>query len=255
MTPVLRLAALGSHVEVRCVGENAELLATSMRTAWSRCLVASGADAPAPAGVVESRLDDPERLVRRLMLTTQDITRALIRPQRGRLLMFHAGAVAHPDTGRSLVYVAPGGTGKTTLSRLLGRRFGYLTDETVGINDTGVILPYPKPLSVRRDGSHVLKDEHSPDDLGLLPAPPRPQVSRVVLLDRQADARTPEIEQVAFMDTLFALTEQTSSLAALERPLHRLEQLIDTAGPVLRVRYAEAEDVETALADLIGGSP
>ena len=30
----------------------------------------------------------------------------------GQLLMFHAGAVAHPETGRALVFVAPGGTAR-----------------------------------------------------------------------------------------------------------------------------------------------
>lgn len=71
------------------------------------------------------------------MLTTQDITRALIAAQIGTLLMLHAGAVSDPVTGRSLVYVAAGGTGKTTLTRRLGQRFGYLTDETVGIDKAG----------------------------------------------------------------------------------------------------------------------
>lgn len=42
---------------------------------------------------------------------------ALISTQTGRLLMFHAGAVAHPVIGRSLVFIAEGGTGKTTLAR------------------------------------------------------------------------------------------------------------------------------------------
>lgn len=60
--------------------------------------------------------------------------------------------------GASLVYVAPGSTGKTTLSQLLGQRFGYLTDETVGIADDGTIFPYPKPLSVRRPDASHLKD-------------------------------------------------------------------------------------------------
>ena len=167
------------------------------------------------------RLDDPDRLAKRLMTTTQDITRALIRSQRGRLLMLHAGAVSHPETGESLVYVAPGGTGKTTLSRLLGRSFGYLTDETVGLDATGTILPYPKPLSVRAD-QPGLKHEVSPDALGLLPAPAQPRVARVVLLDRRVDAHEAEVEEVGFMDALFALTEQSSSLPMLDRPLHRL---------------------------------
>lgn len=252
MTHVLRLGALGSHLEVRCVGDGAQALSDAMRVAWSRCLVEGDSAAMPPPEWIEVRLDDPDRLPRRLMTATQEITRALITSQRGRLLMLHAGAVSHPVTGESLVYVAPGGTGKTTLSQLLGRTFGYLTDETVGIDDTGAIAPYQKPLSVRAD-QPGLKDEVSPDALGLLAAPDRPRVARVVLLDRGGQAQGPQIEEVAFMDALFALTEQSSSLSRLERPLHRLAELIDSAGPVLRVRYADAPDVADELAGLIGG--
>ncbi len=86
-------------------------------------------------------------------------------------------------------------------------------------------------------------------------APAQPRVSRVVLLDRRADAHHPRIEEVDFMDALFALTQQSSSLSTLDRPLQRMADLIDGAGPVLRVRYAEAEDVEHDLARLIGGTP
>jgi len=256
MTHVLRLSALGTRLDVHCTGERADLLATSMRVAWSRCIVEGDEAAPTKAAPpVEARLDDQGDLARRLMLTTQDITRALIGAQIGRLLMLHAGAVSDPATGRSLVYVAPGGTGKTTLTRRLGQRFGYLTDETVGIDKAGVILPYPKPLSVRRPDGLGPKDEVSPDTLGLEPAHPQPRATRVVLLDRRPDVAGLELEEIPFMDALFALTEQSSSLPRLDRPLHRLAELIDAAGPVLRVRYAEASDVEAELTRLIGDAP
>lgn len=254
MTPVLRLAALGSEVEVRCAGESADLLAMRMRAAWSRCLAPGDAESTHPVEVLEARLDDPSGVAQRLMLTTQEITRAVIAAQAGRLLMLHAGAVSHPGTGASVVYVAAGGTGKTTLSRRLGRTLGYLTDETVGIDDGGAIKPYPKPLSVRRPSGLGPKDEVSPDSLGLLAAPPRPYAARVVLLDRQPTSIRPEVEELAFMDALFALTEQTSSLPRLSSPLHRLGSLIDTCGPVLRIRYAEARDVDYQVAQLIGGA-
>ena len=64
-----------------------------------------------------------------------------------------------------------------------------------------------------------------------------------------------EIEEVGFMDALFALTEQSSSLPMLDRPLQRMADLIDSAGPVLRVRYAEAADVEHDLARAHRRSP
>lgn len=117
-----------------------------------------------------------------------------------------------------------------------------------------MILPYPKPLSVRRSDGLGPKDEVSPDTLGLEPAHPQPRATRVVLLDRRPDVAGPELEEVPFMDALFALTEQSSSLPRLDRPLHRLAELIDVAGPVLRVQYAEAADIEPDLTALIAGA-
>jgi len=254
VTHVLRLAALGTHLEVKCTGESADLLVSAMRTAWSRCLSTETPDGASDTPPVDAHLDDPSGLTQRLMLTTQEITRALIGTQAGRLLMLHAGAVSHPETGASLVYVAPGGTGKTTLSQRLGRHLAYLTDETVGITDAGGILPYPKPLSVRRVEGTGLKDEVSPDRLDLVPAPMAPQVSRVVVLVRDQPPGVVHLEELTVMDALFAVVEETSSLSSLARPLHRLAALHDAAGPVLRVRYGEASDVESELAGLIGGS-
>ena len=256
MTHVLPLSALGTRVDVHCTGNCADLLASSMRMAWSRCLI--GDDGPTPPRVraatpVSARLDDANDLAQRLMLTTQSITRALITAQAGNLLMLHAGAVSHPTTGQSLVYVAAGGTGKTTLTRRLGQSCGYLTDETVGIDEAGVILPYPKPLSVRRPDGYGPKDEVSPDALGLLAAHPRPSVARVVLLNRGPDSARHAVEEVPFMDALVALTEQSSSLPRMDRPLHRLANFIDAVGPVLRVTYTEASDVDAELLALVGG--
>ncbi len=82
-----------------------------------------------------------------LEVATQDITKAFIGQHHGKLLMLHAGAVTD-EAGRTLAYVAPSGTGKSTLTRLLAREFGCVTDETVGIRvDTLEVLPYPKPVT------------------------------------------------------------------------------------------------------------
>ena len=115
------LAALGVTITVDPA--EASLDPGRFRRLWSRALTApsdgSARVALHPGSSMES--------------ATQEITRAFIEQRQGQLLMFHAGAVADPTTGRSLVYVAPGGTGKSTLTTKLGREFGYLTDETVGI--------------------------------------------------------------------------------------------------------------------------
>jgi hypothetical protein len=254
MTELLRLRGLGAEVDVRCTGDAARVVAAAMRQAWSRCLVPLVADdgGRLVAEPVDIHLVDEGRLPFQLMMATQRITRSLIAARAGQLLMLHAGAVSHPESGVGLVYVAPGGTGKTTLSRLLGRSFGYLTDEAVGIDESGTIHPYPKPLSVRRPEQADLKDEVSPDALELLPGPARARVGQLVLLDRRAEACEVALEEVPFMDAVFELVEQTSSLAELPRPLHCLADLIDATGPVLRLRYSEAAHVEEDLMALIG---
>lgn len=255
MTEGLRLHGLGAVVEVQCTGEAAADLASAMRVAWSRCLEpGAGFDrvASAPVTLLEVSLDAPADLATCLMRTTQKVTRSLIEARAGQLLMFHAGAVSDPRSGRSVAYVARGGTGKTTLSRLLGQRLCYLTDEAVGIDASGTIHPYPKPLSVRRHDVPDVKDELSPDVLGLLPAPERPRISRVVLLDRHAECTGVEAEELTFMDALFGLAEQSSSLSTLPRPLHLLADLIDEVGPVLRLRYSEAPEVADDILGLIG---
>ncbi len=256
----LVLHGLGCRLEVRCTGDAADQLAMSMTSAWSWCLDAGITDIGHArlhdAGSIDVTLDDEDDLPVRMMTATQEVTRALITAQAGRLLMFHAGAVSHPDTGATLVYVAPGGTGKTTLSSSMGLRFRYLTDETVGIDSAGRVHPYPKPLSTRPSDGIGPKVEVSPAGLRLRRSGATPHVARVILLDRQSVMTgTPEMDELGFMDALFALVGQTSSLSVLERPLHQLGGLIDSSGPVLRVRYGEAADIEEDLAALIGGMP
>ncbi|VEI02998.1 Uncharacterised protein [Acidipropionibacterium jensenii] len=185
--------------------------------------------------------------------TTQAVTRAFIAAQTGRLLMFHAGAVAHPTTNRAVIYVAAGGTGKTTLTQQLGSMYRYLTDETVGVDDQHRILPYPKPLSIRISG-RPHKVETSPEDLHLLPATSPASVARIVLLDRSDSypADHVEVEPTGLFDAIMALTPQTSALSALDAGLHRLAALIDATGSVLTVRYREAASLRPLIANLIG---
>lgn len=253
---MLRLFGLGANVDVVCDGPKAEVLTELMSNAWSRCIVdapVAGTPTAEPVHVVGD--EDAEALAPLLMRTTQLITHALIAAQAGHLLMLHAGAVCDPDTGNSLIFVAPGGTGKTTLSRRLGTRCGYLTDETVGISADSLILPYPKPLSVRRDDHQGLKDEVSPDTLGLLPAGSTPRAHRIIVLERRAGITSPLVEELTTMDAIFELVPQSSSLPRLVKPLHHLADAIESYGPVLRFIYDESSQVEDALLDLIGGRP
>lgn len=185
-----------------------------------------------------------------MQLLTQAVTRAAIDAQMGRLVMLHAAGIQSPDTGAVVALVGPGGTGKTTLIRTLGPGRGYVSDETVAVTADDTVLPYPKPLSIRRQPAGLWKDETDPLELGVLAPAPQGSLVAVVLLDRQDGyAGPPAVEAVPTLDAIAALTPETSHLPEMEKPLQRMAALCDNVGGVVRVTYAEAED----LAPLVDG--
>lgn len=260
---------LGVRTPVRIRGD-VDSLAPAVQAAWSRSLApieddeAGVVSEPVRVRLVSSPADDPDpdeptepgttaeltmTTVADLMpLLTQRITAAKIQAQRGKLFMLHSGALAHPDTGDTVALVAPGGTGKTTLVRTLATAYGYVTDETVAVSADRRVLPYPKPLSFRPLAPGP-KQERSPDADGLLVAPAGPRLRRLVLLARDDDhGAVPEIEELSTFEAITALVPETSSLAALPRPLHALADLLGALDPTVRLRYTDAETV----ADLVG---
>lgn len=244
---------LGSSVGVRFEGERRDELASAFRAAWARCL-SDSPDQPARAvtGILEregagsegNRGDTAltgDHLGHLLQRLTQSITKELIEQRVGELLLLHAAALADPTTERALVCVAKGGTGKTTLTRTLGTRLAYLTDETAGIDTDDVIHPYPKPLSLRTPGD-AHKTEASPDELGLLPTLAGARVAGLVLLDRDESCTTPRVERLGLLDAISAVAPESSSLRAIPGGgLQRLARLIASTGTVERWTYAEAE--------------
>lgn len=262
---VVEIDAFGVAVDVRCTGDGGEALARRLREAWSRTL--RSGDAPSQPVVIEAIVhDDPGevRLARaRGALggeTTGDVMHSLagavtvraIDARAGEVIMLHAAGLALED-GRVVAFVAPSGTGKTTLSRTLGRHFGYVTDETVVIDRDGTVTAYPKPLSVIR-GGHQLKRQLSPDQEGLL-APPRDlRLARIVLLHRQADAVDPVVEDVPLLPGIAELAAQVSYLPSLAQPLRTVAKVIESTGGLQRVTYAEASDLAPLVPVLAGGA-
>ncbi|AZP39123.1 hypothetical protein DUY81_16135 [Acidipropionibacterium acidipropionici] len=258
---VLRLSGVGSRVDLE-IGDRATGLVEALTRAWSRCLSPEEGTPSADSETPSVRIDltaepgpglaasspDPDAL---LTATTQAVTHAFITAGTGAHLMFHAGALAHPRTNDAVVLVAPGGTGKTTLTRTLGTRYRYLTDETVAVDARGSALPYPKPLSIRTPG-RTHKVETSPDDLGLLADAGPAQVARLLLLDRGEHHTAPQVEEMNLFDAVMELAPQTSALSALDAGLHRLAGLIAATGPVLKVHYRDAGTLWPLVADLIG---
>jgi hypothetical protein len=164
--------------------------------------------------------------------------------------MFHAGGLANLRTGASVVYVAPGGTGKTTISATLGPGRGYITDETVAVTRSGEITPYPKPLSTRNaDGG---KDELAPGSLGLRPPAAAPWLAGLLALDRDpAHVGDPVVQTVGLLDAIALLSPETSALAALDEPLRTLRDIIEGAGGLLRVTYMEARQLGPLVEEIL----
>ena len=231
---LVRLYALGVALDVDLAESGLD--EAEFRRLWERCLEP------------HARVADVETVpVVRLRSTTyegatQQITREFIEQQWGNLLMLHAGAVADPVTGRAIAYAAPGGTGKSTLSRLLGQRLGYLTDETVGIDpQTLQIRPYPKPLTWA-DVAGKAKREHAPESLGLTEAPKEASLTRLAVL-RRTDGATASFTQLNTLDALEMLVPETSSLSKLPQALHLLADVFRQVGGVTLIEYGEAEDI------------
>lgn len=258
---VVEVHALGARLHVDLGGTPARF-AERFRHVWHLCLPQPRDGALVDAGRVVARdvvdvvsRDDPARddeIARGLMLLTQHITTSLIKARAGQALMFHAGALADLRSGAAFVYVAQGGTGKTTLTRALGSGLAYLTDETVAVGVDGWIDPYPKPLSVRREPFEGIKDETAPGDLGLRPPVGQPWVAGMVVLERDPAVRRPEVTRLGVLDAITALAPETSSLARLPKPLHLLADLLTASGGLRRVRYGEAADLRDLLHDVTG---
>jgi hypothetical protein len=212
---------------------------------------------PGPTPAVPGRREatelvgrDEDGLFTRL---THAVTGAVIRAQSGRLLMLHAAALADPGTGATLVAVAAGGTGKSTLCRVHGPGRVYLTDETVGIRRDGSVAAYPKPVSLRRSEQPFGKDEVPPARLGL-DAPPVPTwVAGVVLLRRDPAHRgAPVVEQLDTLDALVSLAPESSAFMVTDHPLTWLAELLEGTGGARRVTYADTADLGQLVAEVLG---
>ena len=150
-----------------------------------------------------------------------------------------------PLSGRAAVLVGPSGMGKTTLAAELGRRWAYVTDECAAIDRGGAVHRFPKPLAVGASGG--LKRLVSPTEAGLVPPPASIELDAVWLLDRTGTSDV-ELADLAPARAVAMLAEHTSYLAALERPLHRLADVVERSGGAQVLRYQEAADVDALLA-------
>lgn len=261
MDQEIALEAMGVGVGLRLRGERADELGDEVRAAWDRCLRADPEGAP--VATLDVWLDDDAEIIaeaRRggavasteitpLMdeLSTR-VTQAGLEELVGKAWLLHACALSHPETGATVVLVAPSGTGKTTAATTLGRRFGYLTDETAVVMRDGSVVPFPKPLSLLVDGKRP-KKQVSPSDLGLGATPAAGRLVAVALLQRDPEADGVSVEAVPTVEALALLAEQTSSLHLLDNPLSTVAEFLRERGGARRLVYAECSELESVVAD------
>jgi hypothetical protein len=259
--------AFGVRVEVRVTGDRGSEVLERVPRLWEFCAAPEGATGEVTVEVVfdsdpQKCVDaDADGLVSRhgledlLQVLTQRITLSAIDARAGECLMLHAACIADPGTGAAAAFVAPGGTGKTTLVRTLAPGRWYVTDETTVVLDGGTVVPYPKPLSVRRTPDGLYKNETAPSSVGLVAPADRVHLAALCLLERDdAHDGRPSVETLPTLDALVALVPQTSHLPEMARPLQRLAALCESLGGVHRITYRESAELAGVVDELVGRS-
>lgn len=245
-------------------------LIPTVRETWRDCLAPSGHAADVdPAVVHVIPLESDETFEADVQMTragddddatltalASQVTVAGIQQRGGELIMLHGAVLADPASGRAVGFVAPSGTGKTTLCRTLGTAghgWAYATDETIGLEPDGRVVPYPKPLSIIEDDLAAgVKRQRPVADLGI-PVAARDglRLAALTILHRDPEATEVVVEEVDTVDALAALAPETSYLAQWDKPLHVLAGLLDGVGGLKRLTYAECADLAPVVADLL----
>lgn len=235
--------AMGVPVAIRTDADHAARL----RHQWSRAATRR----PAQVAIDTTGLDVDDDVTD--YAVSARVTMAALTATAGRRLNIHAGAVAD-ERGRALAVVGGSGAGKTTAVSHLARRLGYLSDETVSLDEQLTVHAHPKPLSVIRDGAVPhRKTSVSPDDLGLLEAAGPAHLHRIVLLRRgHGPARLTRLPAPL---AIVEIVEQTSSLVLLEHPIERLARTLDACGGAWTLHYSEIRDWIDPLVDLLDRAP
>lgn len=238
--------ALGVTVAID-VMQAGEELTSAIREAWrdAQIVPVPGRAPDVTVAVREGPIDHV------LSSLSQRVTLAAIEACRGRRWMLHAAGLA-TSGGAVVALVGPSGRGKTTAATILGRSFGYVSDETVSVDRYGSVYPYRKPLSII-GCIDAPKMQKPPSALGLHALAPGPlRLAAIVLLDRRSDwAGAPYAEDVPLSAALEELVSQSSHLAALGTPLQWMSRQVEAIGGVKRAVYREASQLPDLIREIL----
>ena len=217
-----------------------------------------------------STVDDPET-AERFAAMAATINFAVVGATAGSLLL-HAGAVAHPDGGTTVI-CGPSGSGKSTLTAVLaGRGLAYVTDETVCLDPLTLrITPYRKPVSVKPGSfgslQHLAPEPGSvaeacsgemwlvaPADLGGEDLPRAPLDPRLIVFPTYVAGSPLSLERLGEGEAAFALGGNSSQgLGRVERPLNALARLVRRA-PAYRLIHGDVQQAVDSIEQLWAAS-
>ena len=238
----VQVTALGVAIDVTNLSPED---AIGFKAAWSRCLAVGEHEA---VGEVARVAGNYARANERI---TSRVTLRAIEHLAGELMMFHACGLADPSTGATVVFIAPSGTGKTTVARTLGKEWGYVSDETIAVRPDLSIISYPKPLSVKQADATTPKLQEGPDSFDLGATPAHPFLHRITLLNRLSEDTPVSFETVPLADAILELAPQLSALASMDRGLVQLCTMIQACGGAQKIHYSEAATIAGILPDLV----
>lgn len=242
----MKLRALGVELDVDLKSLSPEQRNAIIRE-WSECLVEKESSSTQDAAITVSGPGDEQTNYG----LHRSVTQHAIAKQIGKLHMFHSCAVAD-DCGSVIGFVARSGTGKTTAAQWLAKKYRYITDETLACDSDGKVYPFPKPLSIKKEGESG-KLGQSPLDAGLRTlAQDQPLILRALVLLQRDEDRTepPELEAIPVHEAIGHIAPETSSLLAVPHPLSTLAELLSRSGGPWALQYRDIEDCDHLIDDL-----
>lgn len=155
-----------------------------------------------------------------------EINRGVVQ-EAGKQLLLHAAAAALDE--RVVVLAGPEGSGKSTLvAALVCSGLQYVTDETVAVEPSGAIAPYPKPIALPHASLRALRELWpdfpvstcapgieglvSPQMIGAAVARPGGVARLVVLLSAFRPGRTTAARQISRAEAAVTLGDQAFNL-------------------------------------------